>query len=358
MAKKYMKITPVYENEVFVVPKVGVCRKLATAAREELAVLLSVLSEPEFEPSDRASALNLTEKTFLDALAFWQREGIFTVSEGAKKEAESKKIVSTVASSGEGKGGLSVAKRDVSKNDEALVQNDGTESKSGVKKVLHTRRELPHYGSADAAEYLERHEEMRNLVDCCQNISGDMFSAAETEILIGMHDYLALSPEYIMLLFAHAKKLGKKSVRYVETLAIRFFDEGVTGYTELEERLRSIEKTATAEQFVRDLFGLRSRALIPKEKAMVEKWVHTMHYDKNIVQKAYEITINNTGKPSISYANAIMENWYKAGLGTLEDIENSIAEYQKTHEKETGRESSFDTEDFFGAALRRSYGDD
>ncbi len=360
-----MKITPVYENEVFVVPKVGVARKLATAAREELAVLLSVLAEPEFTPADRAAALNLTEKTFLDALAFWQREGVFTISDGEKIETTYKKVTNKLSDS-DGKsdnrrflvtenvrGG---GKTETVETAESTVQNPDAEKQTG-RKSMHARRELPHYGVTGAADYLERNADMRNLVDCCQNISGEMFSTAETEILIGMHDYLALSPEYIMLLFAHAKKLGKKSVRYVETLAIRFFDEGVTGYTELEERLRGIEKTATAEQFVRELFGLRSRALIPKEKAMVEKWVHTMHYDKNIVQKAYEITVNNTGKPSLSYANAILENWYKAGLATLEDIEASIAEYQKAHEKEPGKESSFDTEDFFGAALRRSYGD-
>ncbi len=330
-----MKIIPVYENQVFVVPQDKVCRRLSTATREELAVLLSVLADPVFTPSDRAAALNLTEKTFLDALAEWQRCGVLSIAEAGKAP---------------------VAAVPEKKLEEAVGESRITEKKP-VKKAVHARRELPHYATADAADYLERHEEMRSLVDCCQNISGDMFSAAETEILIGMHDYLALSPEYIMLLFAHAKKLGKKSVRYVETLAIRFFDEGVTGYKELEERLQTIEKVDTVEQYIRNLFGLKSRALIPKEKAMVEKWVLTMHYDKPVLEKAYEVTINNTGKPSISYANAVLENWYKAGLGSLEEIEASIAEYQKAHEKsETKPEgTSFDTDDFFAAALRRSY---
>ena len=204
-----MKITPVYENQVFVVPQDKVCRRLSTATREELAVLLSVLADPVFTPSDRASALNLTEKTFLDALAGWQRCGVLTITEvgDAPIPAEPEK-----------------------KQEEPVPEPQRPE-KRPVKKTVHARRELPHYATADAADYLERHEEMRSLVDCCQNISGDMFSTAETEILIGLHDYLALSPEYIMLLFAHAKKLGKKSVRYVETLAIRFFDEGATAYS-------------------------------------------------------------------------------------------------------------------------------
>lgn len=337
-----MKITPVYENKVFVVPQDKVCKRLSTATREELAVLLSVLADPVFTPSARASALNLTEKTFLDALAGWQRCGVLSITEVGDAPLPSLSQSQDSLPSGKLAGNKPIA-------DEKL-------EKQIPKKLVHTRRELPHYAAAEAADYLERHEEMRNLVDCCQNISGDMFSTAETEILIGMHDYLALSPEYIMLLFAHAKKLGKKSVRYVETLALRFFDEGVTDYKDLEERLRSIEKIDTAEQFVRNLFGLRSRALIPKEKAMVEKWVMTMHYDRAVVQKAYEVTVTNTGKASISYANAVLENWYKAGLTNVEEIEASMEEYQKAHEK-TVPSTSFDTDDFFTAALRRSYED-
>jgi len=329
-----MKITPVYGNQVFVLPQ-KVCGRLATATREELAVLLSVLAEPEFTPSDRASALNLTEKTFLDALAAWQREGLLAITEAKESETAA-----------------------ASKNMAAGKPAAAAPEKAPTKKSVHTRKELPHYAAADAADYLERHEEIKGLVDCCQNISGDMFSTAETEIVIGMHDYLALSPEYIMLLFAHAKKLGKRSVRYVETLAIRFFDEGVTGYKELEERLQRIEKVDAEEQYIRKLFGLNNRALIAKEKAMVEKWVMTMKYDRAVIEKAYEITITNTQKPSMDYANRILENWFKAGLTTLEEVEASIAEYQKGKENQTGTRpagSSFDTDEFFEAALRRSY---
>lgn len=337
-----MKITPVYGNQVFVVPQEKVTGRLATATREELAVLLSVLADPVFTPSDRAAALNLTKKTFLDALAAWQRDGVLTITEAGEAEVSAQPAAQPAAGNAE-------------------------KAPAPAKKSVHTRRELPHYAAADAADYLERHDEIKSLVDCCQNISGDMFSTAETEILIGMHDYLALSPEYIMLLFAHAKKLGKKSVRYVETLAIRFFDEGVTGYRELEERLQKIEKVDAEEQYIRKLFGIQNRTLIAKEKAMVEKWILTMKYDRSVIEKAYEITITNTQKPSMDYANKILENWYKAGLTTLEEVEASIAEYQKGREmldshgkpgetKPAG--TSFDTDDFFAAALRRSYGDE
>ena len=83
-----MNITPVYGSHVFVVPTDGVTGKLSSATREELAVLLSVLSEPTFVPTERAAALNLTEKTFLDALSLWQRAGVLAVSDPEEIHSE------------------------------------------------------------------------------------------------------------------------------------------------------------------------------------------------------------------------------------------------------------------------------
>lgn len=318
-----MKITPLYETRVIVIPGTEVLPKLSTASREELAVLFAVMAQPEFIPAELAAQLNITEKVLIDAISMWQRSGVLAVSEESETSSKAVRVTEPV--------------------------------KKTVPKNIKTRKELPHYSSSDAADYLEKHAEVKNLVDCCQNISGEMFSTAETEIIIGMHDYLALPPDYIMLLFAHAQKTGKRSVRYVESLAIRFFDEGVLNYQELEERLKIVEKLDTTESYIRSIFGLTTRALTAKEKAMVEKWVMTMRYEKDILRRAYEITVDNTGKPSLPYANAILENWYQAGLKSIEEIDAAMEDYKKAHESTLDNGGSFNTDDFFEAALRRSY---
>ena len=88
---------------------------------------------------------------------------------------------------------------------------------------------------------------------------------------------------------------------------------------------------------------------------MGEKWVMTMRYEKDILRRAYEITVDNTGKPSLPYANAILENWYQAGLKSIEEIDAAMEDYKKAHESTLDNGGSFNTDDFFEAALRRSY---
>ncbi len=357
-----MKIIPVYGSAVFVVPQT-VSSRLSTATREELAVLLSVLADSEVDPTDRAAALNLTEKTFLDALTMWQRCGVLTIA-GGTDAAEAKDTSANrqeTAQAGEKAGSepedrLVIVRANPEKTSRHAKKTVGTESGAeAAHQTIRARRELPHYSSEDMAKYMENHVDVRDLVDCCQNISGEIFSPSAVEIILGLHDYLGLAPEYIMLLFAHAKKLGKTSVRYVETTAIELADEGITSYQDLEERLKAREIRQTMDTFVRKLFGIQTRALIPKEKEMLDNWIFKMHYDRDIIERAYEITVTNTGKPAIAYANKVLVNWHEAGLKTLAEIDEALDAYKKAREGQVSDGTSFDTNDFFEAAIRRSY---
>ena len=78
-----------------------------------------------------------------------------------------------------------------------------------------------------------------------------------------------------------------------------------------------------------------------------------MEYSVEIIQKAYEVTADATGKGSFAYANAVLERWNAEGLRTVESIEASYA--NKGEEAPTP--GSFDTDSFFEAAVRRSLGE-
>ena len=196
---------------------------------------------------------------------------------------------------------------------------------------------------------------------------GKMFNTAEIETVVAMLDYLKLEPEYIMLLFAHCEKMNKKSIRYVEKLAISFVDRDITKYSELESELESIELTESAMRRVRKLFGVGNRSFTPKEKAMITDWCVTWSFSSEMIEKAYEITADSTGEASLKYANAVLENWFNEGVTTVEQVNARAEEFEKNRKpvqkaktKQGGASTpfkpSFD-DDFFEAAVRRSYED-
>ena len=92
-----------------------------------------------------------------------------------------------------------------------------------------------------------------------------------------------------------------------------------------------------------------------KEQKQVETWISTYHYDLEVIEQAYEITVTATNKPSIHYANAILEKWFAEGIKNMDDVKALLA--AREQEKSTDS-SSFNVDDFFAAALKRSYSEE
>ncbi len=273
-----------------------------------------------------AKEYGFTEEEVANSVAFWRGAGVIDVEDG-EENAE------PVAAKNEAKPKVS------------------TEN-SGDAKVRHAD-ELPKYTTEELSTILEKRNELSTLIDTCQQLYGKVFNASEINILIGLSDYLGFDSEYILLLFAHVGKMERKSVRTVEKLAFKFADEEITDADMLREHLSFLEKAHETETKIRGVFGISSRALTGKEKKLVQTWVGEYKFGFDIIQRAYELTVDSTQKPSLPYAGAILDRWHSEGIDTLEKIDAEIAARAK---EKSGAGGSFDADEFLQAALKRGYG--
>ncbi len=229
-------------------------------------------------------------------------------------------------------------------------------------RVLQPSNESPVYKSEEIAALLERQAPVREMIQEAQRVFGKMFNSSDLNVLITMNDHLGLSPEAILAILAHSKRVGKNSMRAVEKYAYKLVDDGITDPEALEEEFRTIEMMYGFEGDVRKMFGMKSRAMTAKESKMLRAWV-SYGYDIEIIRRAYELTIDGAKEPSMAYANAIIERWNAENLRTVEQIDQSISE---SKDKKNGVPkpkkdwaptlgNSFDTDDFFNAALERSF---
>ncbi|MBQ7173577.1 MAG: DnaD domain protein [Clostridia bacterium] len=253
------------------------------------------------------------------------------------------------------------AKAAIERWKEAGILRETDEKAAPKKPAKHLRRadEIPLYSTSELADLLEKRESVRALVGEAQSILGKLFTPSETNLVIGLVDYLGLSEEAALLTLAHCKKIGKTNLRAIEKYAISLCDRGITDPAALEEEFLREEALHSFEGELRSLFGMGARALSSKEEKFFKAWTD-YGYELGVVKKAYEITVNSTGDASIPYTNAILETWHAAGLSTAEEIDRYLAE---SSEKKTKGKSktgptlgnSFDTDEFFEAALRRSF---
>jgi DnaD/phage-associated family protein len=323
-----------YGNKVAVIPEKAL-EVSARAGALEMRVLLGLCScGGSVDLKKLAKSTSCSEDDVKSALAFWRGAGIIEL-------CDSKDVPAEV--SGE-----------VDVSSSALAEKAEEPARSAATKKLRRADELPQYTSDQLSDILEQRKETATLIDECQHIMGKVFNVKEINVLMGLVDYLELDCEYIMMLLSYCVSLGKKTLHYAEKLAFALYDAGITTGEQLSEELRRRELAADAEGKIRSLFGVGERAFTTKEKKFISAWINDMKYSVEIIEKAYEVTADATGKGSIPYANSILERWYSEGLKTLEDIEASHK--KKAEQKDTGN-SSFDMDDFFAAAVKRALGD-
>jgi DnaD/phage-associated family protein len=273
-----------------------------------------------------ATAADCSQDEVRDALAFWRGAGVIE-AQGNKKSK--------------------------SCGDEATVVESKPEKDEKKPRKLRSADELPHYSSDELNNIMTARKDIVTFVDECQNVIGKMLNVKEITVLVGLIDYLSLDPEYVVILVTHCANIGKRSMHYVEKTAFGLYDQGICTPDELLAELDRRERLASAEGKIRSLFGIGTRALTTKEKKFISAWLVDMGYSDEIIKKAYEITADATGTGSIPYANTVIERWNAEGLRTLSEIEASYE--KKTSEKP--HEGSFDTDEFFEAAVRRSLGE-
>jgi DnaD/phage-associated family protein len=236
--------------------------------------------------------------------------------------------------------------------------------------LLKKSDDLPKYTTAELGDLLEQRVEIAELLTECQNLFGKIFATHEINSVLGLTDYLGLSCEYVLILATHYCAWSKDnsvrpSVRGFEKLAIAFFDREIVTVEALQEELVRQKQLQSVESKLRKLFGLGSRALSAKEKKAFSDWVHTYQYDMEMITLAFETGADASTDVSVPYVNSILARWHKEGIKTPADVQadKQASESAKTKGKAAGKgkaeqaAGSFDTDDFFDAAMRKSLGD-
>ena len=230
-------------------------------------------------------------------------------------------------------------------------KSHSSEKEKNVSKKLEDADKPPQYTSDEIDRIFSEHKELKSLLDHCQSTLGRVFNTVESNTVLVMRDYLRLAPEYILSLMAYCSEKGKTSLKYIEKMAFTLHGKGIDTPLALEEHLRRKEQFESREGELRSMFGMGARALTAKEHAAFSRWTIDWKLDSDLIRHAYELTVNAIREPSVPYADKILEKWHAAGYRTPDDVPAA----EKTSGRGERQMGSFDTDEFFEAALRRSY---
>ena len=285
---------------------------MAAANGEYVKVFLYLLrhEREELDMSSIADALNHTEADVKRALTYWKRMGV--LAEDDREEADRRE---------EREPGARIPER---KREEFAP--DSQESEQKQEDFEPTRRKLGREDSrlpetGDTYERMRRlssDEEFSALLYAVQQYLGKTFTQIECEKFAFFYDGLHMSGELLEYLAEYCAGGGHSSIRYIEKVAISWYQAGIRTREEAREYTARFSGDTAA---VLKAFGITGRTAGTAEQDFIRRWFKEYGFDKSLVVEACSRTITATGSASFPYADKILKGWSEQQVRTLKDVE-------------------------------------
>lgn len=264
---------------------------------------------PVMSVPDLADTFDLTEGDVMRALMYWEKEGLLSISSD-----ESGKITKICLGYAE--------------EHSEFLQPPAPEAEGEVELCAETppveEDSSAFLGSAEGTEIL--------LV--IEQYLGRPLSHTDVEKVAYFHDSLGMSCELIDYLFEYCASIDKKDMRYIEKVAMGWFDQGIQ--TPAEAKTETELHQAGSYAIMTEL-GLRGRRPAPGELEYIRGWLKS--FSMEMVLDACRRTVMTIHSPSFEYADSILRNWKKQGVKSLSEAEAA----DKLHEeKESARRKAQD----------------
>ena len=127
---------------------------------------------------------------------------------------------------------------------------------------------------------------------------------------------------------------------------------------DVEAKFAEMEHSKELIFKIKKMFGFGARELTKLENELFTKWTRDYGYGEDVIKLAYDIMINAIQKVQPKYADKILEKWHVEGLSTVEQIEKYESEKRNAPKTDSSDpQKSYDLDDFFEAAIKRSFED-
>lgn len=315
-------------------------------------LLRAVSSSPSsFSLEHMADRLFCTERDIFRALKYWEGEKILSLTYTTDRQlsgitllepfadaghmessASSENIFSTAGTSSspvsaQMAAGISqpVALTGSAPKNVSLSSSNSAVS-GGTSSELSTSADYIRSLTPDHISELKQNEEVSQLLYIAEQYLAKTLTPTEIQKIFFFYDELHMSADLIEYLVEYCVSRGRKSMRYIETVALAWTRDGVTTV----EMARDASSRFSKDYYtILKAMGISGRNPVENEISYIDTWRKTYGFDLELIQEACSRTVLSTGQPSFQYADKILSGWKKKNVHTLEDVRLLDAEHKK-----------------------------
>ncbi|SHJ85748.1 DnaD and phage-associated domain-containing protein [Hathewaya proteolytica DSM 3090] len=201
------------------------------------------------------------------------------------------------------------------------------------------REEVSSESSINLLEELNN-KNIKDMLKDIEKLLGRTLSSKEITMYLSWQKDFNFSPEMILLLIQYCASKNKTDYRYIEKIAISWFDNNIKTVDDAQMSIKSREDTWVKINQIRTYLGMSNSDMMKPQEDLLNKWINTYKFQLNIIYKACDICFQRLSKTDFKYIDAILGNWFKANLTTLEDIEKHDINTKPNYKKYGNNNSS------------------
>ena len=254
-------------------------------------------NEPGVNSSILASSLNLLESDVMNALNYWNDQGVIKFVPVDKMNNFSIEFVP--------------------------LDNDLSSTSPDVNLL-------------DALNNTETNDMLRDI----ERILCRPLSTKEMEIYLGWQKDFSFTSELILILIEYCASKGKVDYRYIEKVALAWNDMGIKTIEKAQGHIKQTEDKWVKIRQILNYLGINNSEIMKPQEELLNKWINVYKFDIQLIKKACDICFQRLNRADFKYIDGILSKWFNDNIKTLDDVaikdkqhknnyKNSSTNYQK-----------------------------
>lgn len=292
-----MKYKVNWDGGVFAVPDIAAdCLKLASGkAAKILLYYLRYRRMPE-DPDE----IGVTAEDIGDALSYWEQVGV--IYKDGEKPADIPASSPQTRQEGE--------------NAPVKIIAQPPESAAAEKKPAAVIKPQKSLLPQEIADRIQSSEEIAFLFQSAEGSLKRVLTFDDQRTILWFYDHLGMSADIIIMLIAYCCSIDRCNMAYIEKIALDWHEKNISTHEQAENEILLMQKKFSFEGRVQSRLKLQNK-LTASQKKYIGEWA-LWDMDIDMVELAYDKTVDATGKPAFGYMNKILQKWHDNGISTVQ----------------------------------------
>ncbi len=329
---------------MFGVPCVVADNFLKLATGEYIKVLLYLLrfSGRECSKEEIAANTGVSIEQTIDAVKFWQQVNVLTPQQeiSSALPAPAPFTASLPISTP-----ITTAQTPVqSPLMQSVIQQEITETISENLSEQKKVKPEPYKRTWSGTEIEQIKKESADIAELFEVAESHLGSVNHVRLnsLIYMHESLGLKTEVIIILISYCCTIEKTGTNYIEKIAYSWAENNINTLEQAEEE---VQRLTSSHEYMNQIMRIfEMKRLAKKQKDFIEQW-QSMGMDIEMINYAYEKTLEQINELSFPYINKILVSWHENGFKDIKSVCESENVYSRNNiKKDSRKDDDFDVD--------------